>query len=238
MDLDSIRDNNWDLIDINSFLEDPALIDPFWNNQNLPQSFGGELDLSINVSEELDSTFARSTSQEKECTDVECPRKRVCSDPSSKLSSKAFRERQRREKLNDSFSELHSVLEPGRPVKTDKVAILNDAIRVLNQLKSESKEYKDMNEKLLEEIKTLKEDKNELREEKVKLKTEKEKIEQQLKTMSVGPTGFMPPIPAAYHGGATKMAMYPGYGMVPMWQYLPPVVRDTSRDHELRPPAA
>ncbi|GAA0151515.1 basic helix-loop-helix transcription factor [Lithospermum erythrorhizon] len=233
MDLDSFKDTNWDLIDINCFLEDTL-----WNNQNLPQSFGREVDSSINTDEEVNSTIADPTSHEKECPNIECPRKRVCSEPCSKLSSKAFRERQRREKLNDSFSELHSVLEPGRPVKIDKLAILNDAIRVLNQLKSESEEYKDMNEKLLEEIKTLKEDKNELREEKMKLKAEKEQIELQLKTMTVVPTGFMPPIAAAYHTGPTKMAMFPGYGMVPMWQYLPPTVRDTSRDHELRPPAA
>lgn len=54
------------------------------------------------------------------------------------------------------FSELSAVLEPGRPVKSDKLAILGDAIRVVNQLKTESEEYKEMNEKLLEEIKTLK----------------------------------------------------------------------------------
>lgn len=36
------------------------------------------------------------------------------------------------------------------------MAILGDAIRVLNQLKTESEEYKEMNQKLMEEIKTLK----------------------------------------------------------------------------------
>lgn len=51
---------------------------------------------------------------------------------------------------------MSGVLEPGRPVKTDKLAILGDAIRVVNQLKTESQEYKEMNEKLLDEIKTLK----------------------------------------------------------------------------------
>jgi len=51
---------------------------------------------------------------------------------------------------------LSSVLEPGRPAKTDKPAILDDAIRVLNQLKNEAQELKETNEKLLEEIKSLK----------------------------------------------------------------------------------
>lgn len=54
------------------------------------------------------------------------------------------------------FAELCSTLEPGRPVKTDKLAILGDAVRVLSQLKSEAQEYKEMNEKLAEEIQTLK----------------------------------------------------------------------------------
>jgi cell division septum initiation protein DivIVA len=41
-------------------------------------------------------------------------------------------------------------------VRTDKPAILDDAIRVLNQLKTEAQELKETNEKLLEEIKCLK----------------------------------------------------------------------------------
>lgn len=51
---------------------------------------------------------------------------------------------------------MSTVLEPGRSVKTDKPAILDDAIRVLTQLNAESQELKETNEKLLEEIKSLK----------------------------------------------------------------------------------
>lgn len=147
-------------------------------------------------------------------------------------------------------------------MKTDKLAILGDAIRALNQLRSEALEYKESNEKLLEEIKTLKvityliykslqircmliysswwfllkqAEKNELREEKLKLKADKEKMEQ---VTSVPPPRFMAPHPAAYQAGMNKMAVFPGYGLVPMWQYLPPANRDTSQDHKLRPPAA
>lgn len=54
------------------------------------------------------------------------------------------------------FCDLSAVLDPGRPVRTDKPAILDDAIRVLNQLKTEAEELKETNEKLLEEIKCLK----------------------------------------------------------------------------------
>lgn len=84
-------------------------------------------------------------------------------------------------------------------------------------------------------------EKNELREEKLVLKADKERLEKQLKGMAISPSGFVPThpaVPAAYHPGASKMAMYPSYSLVPMWHYLPPSVRDTSRDHELRPPAA
>lgn len=51
---------------------------------------------------------------------------------------------------------MSSVLEPGRPARTDKTAILADAIRVLTRLKTEAQELKETNENLLEEIKTLK----------------------------------------------------------------------------------
>lgn len=70
------------------------------------------------------------------------------------------------------------------------------------------------------------------------MKADKEKIERQLKAMPVSPAGFLPPHAAAYQAGVNKMAVFPGYGYIPMWQYLPSSVRDTSHDHELRPPAA
>lgn len=56
--------------------------------------------------------------------------------------------------------------------------------------------------------------------------------------MAIPHAGYMPGHPGAYHAGANKMAVFPSYGLVPMWQYMPPTARDTSRDHELRPPAA
>uniref|UniRef100_A0A1J3DHW4 BHLH domain-containing protein n=1 Tax=Noccaea caerulescens TaxID=107243 RepID=A0A1J3DHW4_NOCCA len=176
--------------------------------------------------------------QEHEHLDDDCSRKRgrtgSCIRPGG---TKACRERLRREKLNERFMDLSSVLEPGRSPKTDKPAILDDAIRVLNQLRDEAHELEETNQKLLEEIKTLKAEKHELREEKLVLKADKEKTEQQLKSMMMAPsTGYMPQIPAAF--SQNKMAVYPSYGYMPMWHYLPQSVRDTSRDQELRPPAA
>ncbi|KAK6914073.1 hypothetical protein RJ641_021394 [Dillenia turbinata] len=150
----------------------------------------------------------------KECAQSECKRKRGRDGSCSSQATKACREKLRREKLNDI-----------------------DAIRVVSQLRMEAQELKDSKKNLLQEIKCLKAEKNELREEKLALKANKDKMEQQLKVMS-GPPGFLPAHPAAYHAGPNKMPVFPGYSLVPMWQYLPQSSVDTSRDHELRPPAA
>lgn len=51
---------------------------------------------------------------------------------------------------------MRSILEPCRPAITDKSAIIGDAIRVLNQLKTESQDMQEANKKLQEDIKALK----------------------------------------------------------------------------------
>ncbi|GFY84956.1 basic helix-loop-helix (bHLH) DNA-binding superfamily protein [Actinidia rufa] len=206
--MDSFDDNSWDLLDYSSFIDDVTTSDLYWGDQ----SAGVQVDVSL----------SRATSQEEEYRERECPRKRARSDSCSGLGTKA----------------CPLFLEPGRPPKADKVAILGDAIRVLNQLRAESLEFRETNDKLLEEIKSLKAEKNELREEKLVLKADKEKMEQQLKAVAVSPAGFLPTPPAAYHAGANKMAIFPSYGFVPMWQYLPPAALDTAQDQALRPPAA
>ncbi|XP_075516411.1 transcription factor bHLH104-like [Primulina tabacum] len=223
--LDSFDGNGWcDLIDYGELLDGIAPADLCWNSPQIQlQSAAVATDVSS----------GGSFSQVNECT-----RKRGRTEPCGGGETKACREKMRREKLNDRFAELSAILEPGRPMKTDKLAIIGDTIRTLGQLKTESQEYSEMNEKLLEEIKTLKAEKNELREEKLVLKADKERIEQQLKSMAVPSTGFMPPHPPVYQAGANKMPMFPGYSFVPMWHYLPPNTCDTSQDSTLRPPAA
>lgn len=54
------------------------------------------------------------------------------------------------------FMELGAILDPGRPVKTDKVAILIDATRMVTQLRSETQNLKDTNTDLQEKVKELK----------------------------------------------------------------------------------
>ncbi|KAI3829077.1 hypothetical protein L1987_03191 [Smallanthus sonchifolius] len=221
--MDPFEDANWDLIDYNALINDVASTDLYWGEQSAAVQVDGSL-----------------APLEKEGVEKECSRKRGRSSSCTRAKNKACRERQRREILNNRFLDLSSTLEPDRPATTDKLAILGDAIRVLKQLKSESQDFKEMNEKLSEEIKTLKAEKNELREEKLVLKAEKAKIEQQVKSMTnnLPPPGFMTPHPAAFQAGANKMPVFPGYGYIPMWQYLPQSTCDTSHDHELRPPAA
>ena len=52
--------------------------------------------------------------------------------------------------------ELGTILEPGKPPKMDKAAILSDAVRMVTQLRSEAQKLKDSNESLQEKIKELK----------------------------------------------------------------------------------
>ncbi|XP_048592904.1 transcription factor bHLH34 isoform X1 [Brassica napus] len=183
----------------------------------------------------VDINSSSSVEVVKEEFEEECSRKRGRTGPCRKPGTKACREKKRRELLNDKFMDLSSVLEPTRTPKTDKPAILDDAIRVVNHLRGEAHELKESNQKLLEEIKSLKAEKNELREEKMVLKSDKEKMEQQMRSMAAVPSpGFMPSHPAAFH--QNKMAVYGSYGYypnMPMMPYLlPPSQRDTSQDQK------
>ncbi|KAK4744577.1 hypothetical protein SAY87_010889 [Trapa incisa] len=217
----------WDLLDCSFFDEGPPSSAPCLWPESRSVSLGTDFLNSGNLS------------PKREYNGTQCTRKRARHEGCSQPSTKACREKLRRERLNDRFLDLSAVLEPGRSVKTEKPAILDDAIRVLTQLRDEYQELKETNEKLLEEIKCLKAEKNELREEKATMKADKERLGEQLKTTSMPPTGFMPGHPTAYHHpGLNKMAVYPSYGFIPMWQYMPPSAHDTSSDHTLRPPAA
>ena len=54
------------------------------------------------------------------------------------------------------FLELSSILEPSRQPKSDKVAILSDAARVVIQLRNEAERLKEMNDELQAKVKELK----------------------------------------------------------------------------------
>ncbi|XP_058210676.1 transcription factor ILR3-like [Rhododendron vialii] len=191
-------------------------------------------------SAEADCSFGDSEGQKEGAS-----RKRSKSGSCNASGSKACREKLRRDKLTERFLELGSVLEPERPPKTDKAAILSDAVRIVTQLRSEAQKLRESNEEIQERIKELKAEKNELRIEKQRLKEEKEKVEQQVKAMTAQP-GFLPhpsaAMPAGYgaqgQAADNKLMPFISYPGVAMWQFIPPSVRDTSQDHVLRPPVA
>lgn len=216
--MDSFEDGGWDLLDY-CIIEDATSADYFWASQS--------------PSREINALVVDTVSTEKRCK-----RGREKGERCSRAESKACREKMRREKMNDRFLDLSSLLEPGRPPKTDKSSILSDAIHVLNQLRTEARELKGKTQKLREDIKTLKAEKSELREEKLILKADKEKMQQRVKAMNVVPPGYVPAHPLAYQAGANKMVGFPGYGGFQMWQWIPQTVLDTSQDHVLRPPVA
>ncbi|KAI6690502.1 hypothetical protein NL676_027330 [Syzygium grande] len=178
-------------------------------------------------STEIDGSFGESDGVKENGS-----KKRVRTESCGASSSKACREKLRRDRLNDKFLELASILEPGKPPKTDKA------------LRGEAQKLKDSNSSLQEKIKELKAEKNELRDEKQRLKAEKEKLEHQLKAMSTQPSFLPPPpaIPAAFatqgQAPGNKLVPFIGYPGVAMWQFMPPAAVDTSQDHVLRPPVA
>ncbi|XP_076902946.1 transcription factor ILR3-like isoform X1 [Bidens hawaiensis] len=194
---------------------------------------------SSNPSGDLDGSIVDSDGHNNDSRSMKRGRGESCSG----TSSKACREKLRRDKLNDKFVELASILDPGRPPKIDKAAILVDAVHVVTQLRKEAQKLKDSSLDLQEKIKELKAEKNELRDEKQRLKMEKEKLEQQVNSMNPQPTFMAPPaIPAAYAQGQVgnklvPVISYPGMGMA-MWQFMPPAAVDTSQDHVLHPPVA
>eukprot|EP00249_Psilotum_nudum_P002065 c14904_g1_i1 orf=219-923(-) len=182
-----------------------------------------------------------------DCLEKTCPKKRSRDEPCNGPGTKACREKMRRDRLNDRFMELSALLDPGRPPKQDKLTILSDVLRALNQLRTEAQQLKDSNHQLREAIRELKAEKSELRDEKLRLKTEKEKLEQETKLTMI-PSGYIPH-PAAFHAAlaafsaenqasSSKSTPVSGYPGMPMWQWIPPAALDTSQDHVLRPPVA
>ncbi|CAN1222218.1 Transcription factor ILR3 [Linum grandiflorum] len=184
------------------------------------------------------------SSENSDCLKENGSRKRVKVGPSNVPSSKACREKMRRDRLNDRFLELSAIIDPARPPKSDKSAILADAARMVSQLRGEADKLKETNASLQEKITELKvvlsmlqAEKSELRDEKQRLKTEKEQLERQVKAISCPPPGYLPPH-HPHPAMAAKLMPFVGYPQVSMWQFMPPAAVDTSQDHAIRPPVA
>ncbi|KAJ6728721.1 BHLH TRANSCRIPTION FACTOR [Salix koriyanagi] len=218
-----------DLLGLESLDETPN--GSLWSSHNFTES--------AFLSVELNNSYENSDGPKESRS-----RKRVRPGSSNATGSKACREKIRRDRLNDRFMELGALLDPGRPPKVDKSAILVDAARMVTQLRDESKKLRESNVSLQEKIDELKEEKNELRDEKQRLKTEKDNLERQVKALST-PPNFLPhpsaiPSPFSPPGQVVggKLMPFVGYPGISMWQFMPPAVVDTSQDHVLRPPVA
>ncbi|MCO5550953.1 hypothetical protein L7F22_004448 [Adiantum nelumboides] len=98
---------------------------------------------------------------------------------SARRLHKADREKLRRDKLNEQFTELASALDPDRP-KNDKATILGESVQVVKDLRDEVKRLKTEHASLLDESRDLTQEKNELREEKATLKNETEQLQNQI----------------------------------------------------------
>ncbi|KAH9744589.1 transcription factor ILR3 [Citrus sinensis] len=225
--------------DNSDWLIDYSIVDdiPIAGNFDWPSQAAPAVNASSAASVTIDCSFGDSDGPKE----VEAgSRKRLRSESCCVSGSKACREKLRR----DRFLELGSMLEPGRPPKTDKATILSDAVQMMEQLRTEAQKLKQSNENLQEKIKELKAEKNELRDEKQRLKADKEKLQQQVKVMSA-PSGFLPhpsSMSAAFAAqsqvAGNKLVPFIGYPGVAMWQFMPPAAVDTSQDHVLRPPVA
>ncbi|KAH6767222.1 basic helix-loop-helix DNA-binding superfamily protein [Perilla frutescens var. hirtella] len=88
---------------------------------------------------------------------------------------KADREKLRRDRLNEQFTELGNALDPDRP-KNDKASILSDTVQMLKDLTAQVERLKSEYAALSEESRELTQEKNDLREEKASLKSDIENL--------------------------------------------------------------
>eukprot|EP00898_Chlorokybus_atmophyticus_P006590 jgi/Chlat1/6932/Chrsp52S06602 len=133
---------------------------------------------------------------------------------------KADREKLRRDRLNDKFAELATLLvEPGNPPKTDKASILGDSLALLNSLRAEINRLSDEQKALLSEQTELTQEKVELKQEKSVLKSETDLL--QARIQAVAPWMAMS---QAQHS-APQYAMFPSP--------IPPVPPDPAQAHSM-----
>ncbi|XP_042042321.1 transcription factor bHLH121-like [Salvia splendens] len=94
---------------------------------------------------------------------------------SARRVQKADREKLRRDRLNEQFTDLGNALDPDRP-KNDKASILSDTIQMLKELTSQVEKLKSEYAALTDESRELTQEKNDLREEKASLKSDIENL--------------------------------------------------------------
>ncbi|CAI5506552.1 unnamed protein product [Closterium sp. Naga37s-1] len=156
-------------------------------------------------------------------TGVAASHKRQREDPCEANSSKANREKMRRDRLNDRFVELARSLEGSGQARADRGSILADAVRVLAQLRAETAQLRGSAEQMKEQIRELKAEKSELREEKVRLLANKQQLEEQVRRMAASgaaqstattsaaapSAAAAPPPPGSGAAGAVPLMLHP-----------------------------
>lgn len=163
---------------------------------------------------------------------------------------KADREKLRRDRLNEQFTELGKTLDPDRP-KFDKATILNDTIQMLNDLTAQVSRLKSEYTALTEESRELSQEKHDLREEKASLKSDIENLNlqyQQRVSSTIYPPWAHPPTypyPVPMQMPMPMPPMHPPIQPYPFFgnqnpassnffqsvQYALPAVQPSSRSH-------
>eukprot|EP00850_Spirogloea_muscicola_P007477 SM000038S14290 [mRNA] locus=s38:44697:46916:- [translate_table: standard] len=124
---------------------------------------------------------------------------------------KADREKLRRDKLNEQFEELASMLDPDRP-KNDKATILGDSVAAVRDLREEVKRLRCEHSALLTESKELSHEKLELREERAALKSESEQLQEKLQERVRSMLAWM----AATATASSEASAYPQLPLQPL----------------------
>ncbi|XP_022896065.1 transcription factor bHLH121-like [Olea europaea var. sylvestris] len=130
--------------------------DPLFQSIQAPNNFQPQPDLRLPSSRSQPD--CRLEAEVKDCI-------------AARKVQKADREKLRRDRLNDQFTELGNALDPDRP-KNDKVSILTDTIQMLKDLTAQVDRLKAEYSTLTEESRELTQEKNDLREEKTSLKSD------------------------------------------------------------------
>nr|XP_043607420.1 transcription factor bHLH121 [Erigeron canadensis] len=154
-------------------------------------------------------------------------------EPKDRKLQKADREKLRRDRLNEQFTELGKTLDPERP-KFDKATILGDTIQILNDLTAQVSRLKSEYTALTEESRELTQEKHDLREEKASLKSDIENLNLQYQqraramypwshmdqSVVMHPPSYTYPVPMQMPMPPGTIPMTPG--SIPMHPSIPP----------------
>lgn len=144
--------------------------------------------------------------------------------------SKAHREKARRDRLNSYFQQLADVCDPNGkgPMKADKLSIVTDAIRVVQQLRVENNQLKQLNKFLEERMRLIEMSRGQAMYMAAQMQQQQQVTSMAAQMMSIKQDGLNGGMPT----GALGLPVTPGSGMP--WLPAP----DINQDQKLRPPAA